>query len=308
MSESANVQSIQVLDELRTAVAYFRVDAEEILQAAAQEIHRTLKWLDERKRFWLSEVRNCDEAVKVAQRTLARCEASGTTDKETGRTIPPNCSDEQRRLLQARLKLRESEDQLRTVQSWINLIQTASDEYQTKARQMGTWLSSDSAKAAAHLSRSADKLRAYATVAIGLPEIGMANTTTLGDDNTDSHPNIQVTTLTHEHRGLTWFIKAVPHADGSRVDVYIGKDSDAYPHVHAFYPDKSGGDEFAVLSWSRKSHSNLGELPTGLSLYILDLLANLSEESSTAHSYESQGPITSPESHEGSLGGPERRG
>jgi len=77
MSPSANVQAIHSLEDLKGALGRFRGEARETLQAAEQEIRRTLDWLQERLNYWRSEVRRRQEKMWQAQEALARCRASG---------------------------------------------------------------------------------------------------------------------------------------------------------------------------------------------------------------------------------------
>lgn len=87
MSASANVQSIQALDDLRAALGRFQEQAQEALAASEQEIRRTLDWLNERRNHWQSEVRRRQAAVAQAQAALSRCQASGSHDKDGPTTL-----------------------------------------------------------------------------------------------------------------------------------------------------------------------------------------------------------------------------
>lgn len=312
MSESANVRAIEALDELRGALVQFRAEAEESLQAAAQEISRTFDWLAERKQHWQNEVRRREEWVREAQRELARCEASGYRDKD-GRYHQPDCSAQQFALLQARVRLREAEAELETVRGWINLLQQVVESYQQTARRLNACLADDVTKAMALLGSSADKLRTYASMSAQGSGLAMG---------TSGSPSSAVAA---DETSLTWSVKVVPR-EANGVDVYItpaGKDPDTYPHIHGFYPDKRAKGQVAVLSWSRNSHSTLSELAMisgGLPQYILGLLANLPDETTPSFDFpfpstpsesppqEPVGPATPVERREGSASGPERRG
>lgn len=315
MSESANVRAINSLDELRSALVQFRAGVQESLQSAAQEIGRTLEWLAERKQHWQNEARRREEAVQATRRDLARCEASGYRD-EDGRYHQPDCSSQQHALSQAQARQREAEAELETVRGWINLVQGAADAYQQKARQLNDYLANDVAKAAALLGSSADTLHTYATMATGM--LGLAVETGNSTSSTET---------TADNSSLTWSVKVVPR-EANGVDVYItpeGKDPDTYPHIHGFHPDKRAKGQVAVMSWSkdRDGHSTLSELAMvsgGLPQYILGLLANLPDQTTPSFDFpfpstppesplqEPHGPATPPESREGSVGGPERRG
>jgi hypothetical protein len=55
VSLSAQVRSIQALEDLKGALGRFGGEAQTSLQAAEQEIRRTLDWLQERLNYWRSE-------------------------------------------------------------------------------------------------------------------------------------------------------------------------------------------------------------------------------------------------------------
>jgi|GEM_PF-1002918 hypothetical protein len=160
---SANVQAIHALDEFRGALARFHSDAQNGLTTAAQEIQRTLDWLQERANYWRNEVVRRQAAVNQAEATLARCQASGYRDKD-GYYHAPDCSAYQAAVLQARVRLREAEAELRNVQQWTRLVQQAIAEYQREAQRLATTLGNDLPKARALLTNSSNILQSYATM------------------------------------------------------------------------------------------------------------------------------------------------
>ena len=188
MSESANVRAINSLDELRSALVTFRAEAQESLQAAAQEVARTLEWLAERRQHWQNEVRRREESLSAAKAALARCEASGYRDDD-GHYHQPDCSSQQMALVQARVRLREAEAELETVKGWTGLVQRAADDYQQKARQLDYFLTNDMSKATALLASSAETLQTYAVMGVGL--IGLAGLAVSFSTATDSQSNIE---------------------------------------------------------------------------------------------------------------------
>ena len=159
----ANVRAIHALDDFKAALARFGGEAQGALNAAAQEIQRTLDWLAERANHWRNEVRRREEVVRQAEAALARCQASGYRDPQ-GCYHAPDCSVYQNALLQARVRLREAEAELKNVQQWTQHIQQAIAEYQREAQRLATVLSADLPKASALLVNSANILRSYAAM------------------------------------------------------------------------------------------------------------------------------------------------
>ncbi|MFQ5856279.1 MAG: hypothetical protein ACE5LU_11610 [Anaerolineae bacterium] len=115
MSPSANVLTIHALEELKGALRRFGGEARDALWAAEREIRRTQEWLQERQVHWQREVRRRQEEVRQARAALERCQASARHDPKTGRSYVPDCSSYEHALLQARVRLREAEAELRNV-------------------------------------------------------------------------------------------------------------------------------------------------------------------------------------------------
>ncbi|MCX7840843.1 MAG: hypothetical protein N2559_15520 [Anaerolineae bacterium] len=176
-----NVQAIHALDDLRAALVRFASEAQSTLDAAQQEIQRTLDWLTERANYWRNEVTRREALVRQAEAALARCQASAYYDSRTGRSYVPDCSAYQTALLQARVRLREAEAELQNVQQWTRHIQQAIAEYQREAQRLTVFLSNDLPKATTLLTNSANILRSYVatsppSASIGIPSPLTAST------------------------------------------------------------------------------------------------------------------------------------
>jgi len=163
MSPSAQVQSIQALDDLKGALGRFAGESQEALQAAEQEIRRTLDWLQERLNHWQNEVRRRQEEVRRAEVALARCQASGYYDRE-GHYHAPDCSAYEHALRQAQIRLQEAESELRSVQQWMKVVGEAVAAYRTQAQRLGQLLATDLPKAEAFLQHKIADLHAYLVV------------------------------------------------------------------------------------------------------------------------------------------------
>lgn len=160
MSQSANVRSVQALGELKGALSCFQGEAQDALQAAEQEIQRTLDWLQERLNHWRNEVSRRQEEVARAGTALTRCQASGYTDRD-GRYHAPNCSAYEQALRRAQSRLREAEAELRNVQEWTRRVQQANGNYQRQAQRLATVLNGDLPRGTALLGRKIAILHSY---------------------------------------------------------------------------------------------------------------------------------------------------
>jgi len=165
MTPSAQVQSIQALDDLKGALGRFAGESQEALQAAEQEIRRTLDWLQERLNHWQNEVRRRQEEVRKAAAAQARCQASGYYDRD-GHYYAPDCSAYERALRQAQIRLQEAESELRNVQQWMKVVGEAVAAYRTQAQRLGQLLATDLPKAEAFLGRASATLQSYVTMTV----------------------------------------------------------------------------------------------------------------------------------------------
>ncbi len=176
MATSANVLSIQALQDLKAALARFGGEAQEALDAARPEIRRTLDWLSERLLHWQNEVRRRQQMLAQAQAALARCKASGVRDPKTGACHEPPCTGEWEAVRLAEVSLREAQAELGTVQHWKGALEQAAAAYEREAGRLMSLLSSDLPKANALLGRNIATLRSY--VLMSAPATGASFSTT----------------------------------------------------------------------------------------------------------------------------------
>ncbi len=173
MSLSANVLAIHALEELRGGLARFASEAQAALRTAEQEARRTLEWLQERQAHWQREVRRRQEEVRQARAALERCRASARRDPETGHTYVPDCSAYENALLQAQVRLREAEAELRNVREWSRLVQQAATDYQRQAQRLTAMLSNDVPKTTALLRQKITTLQSYVAMTAPAGQAGV---------------------------------------------------------------------------------------------------------------------------------------
>src|SRR3989442_38120 len=143
MSSTVNVHSVEVVDNLRGSYSRFQTEAQEILQAAEQEIRRTEEWLQARLAYWRVEEQRRQEELRLATAALARCEASGYRDPKTGAYYRPPCTAEQQVVQRARAQLQEAQQRLNDVQNGIRLVGQAVSPYRVQTQRTTRLLSSN---------------------------------------------------------------------------------------------------------------------------------------------------------------------
>nr|MBA2449882.1 hypothetical protein [Chloroflexota bacterium] len=147
MRSSANIRSVQALEDLKGALVRFGADAQMALSAAAMEIRRALEWLAERQSYWQGEVCRRDGIVAGARAALTACLASG--DREH----PPSRGAYQAALVQAQRRLGEAQAELRKLKQWSAAIHDALASYQREAQRLDALLGGDLPRASALLGR-----------------------------------------------------------------------------------------------------------------------------------------------------------
>lgn len=130
MSESAQVTSVESLQDFRIAVCRFREDGAEALAAVEMEIRRTFDWLQEQLDYWTRMVRQCEEEVVEAKAALSRKQMPNAL----GRI--PDCTEEKVRLRRAQARLEHAQEKVKIVRRWGPVWQHAVTEYQGAGRHL----------------------------------------------------------------------------------------------------------------------------------------------------------------------------
>jgi hypothetical protein len=192
MSDSANVQSLQALEDLKTTLTRFGAEAQSALAAAAREIQATRAWLEERGRYWQGEVRRRQEAVAKAQAAYDRCAAAAALD-QSGLAEAVFCARFADAVLDAKKRLREAEAEFETVKGWVKVVGQAMADYEREARRLAGLLGLEVPNATTLLKNSIDRLQAYVSTAppgalaagSALDQVGLAGMAVLGVGSLD---------------------------------------------------------------------------------------------------------------------------
>lgn len=166
MTPQANVGAIYALDELRAALIRFGTEAHDSVHAIMQDIHLTRNWLADRHAHWQHEVRAYQETLHQAQAALNYCQSQIYYDPQTGRSIRPDCSAFETRVIRARTTLTAAEAELENVRRWSQRVQQAVTDYERQAQHLKGRLTHDVPQAVALLSRSTTILQSYATMSL----------------------------------------------------------------------------------------------------------------------------------------------
>jgi len=167
MSKHVHITTLQVLDDLRNALVRFRAGVQEAHQEMEAAIRRVEHYLEQRERHWRREIERREKEYRLAQRAYEVCR-SRTYRDSAGRTCAPDCSQEEKAMLKARMELERAQANYREVQSWKKMVRRETESYRNQARRMSSLLESSVPQATAWLQAQAATLQSY----IGLSALG----------------------------------------------------------------------------------------------------------------------------------------
>jgi hypothetical protein len=158
MSDSARVLSVDVLDQMRLALAAFGAESVQALDLADSEIRRIETWLEQMMGHWQAEVRRGEEGVFLAKQELARRKMMESRDHHV------DCTDQERALQKAKARLRHAEDKVEVTRNWFRQLAHELEEYEGPARNLRSILEGDLPRASTLLENKAAALEAYLNV------------------------------------------------------------------------------------------------------------------------------------------------
>jgi hypothetical protein len=177
MAERAQVTSVEAIESFRANLILYRSKARPAVEEVSNEILRARAWLqNDRRRYWEHELRVRGRQLEEAQQELF----SAMLSKLQSVTV-----EHQRAVHQARHALDEAEDKLALLKKWDRELENRSAPLLKLVDQLLGFLTSDLAKAVAHLAQTVKTLDAYAGVVMpgpptGQPDGGAASGTDAG--------------------------------------------------------------------------------------------------------------------------------
>src|SRR5262245_16682114 len=112
MNPSADVNSIQALQDWFAALTTFRSDAIDVLDAIGTEIRRAFDFIEQHEKQWKAAVRECEEEVIQAKAELNRRKVPDFSGKM------PDTSIQEELLRKAKMKLKFAQDQVEVCRKW----------------------------------------------------------------------------------------------------------------------------------------------------------------------------------------------
>ncbi|HEX4145339.1 MAG TPA: hypothetical protein VHY91_17670 [Pirellulales bacterium] len=164
MSGGAHVDSFEVVRDFRAAVATFADEARDALAIYDLELRRTLDWLlTYQPQAWQQEVRNAEEAVRVAKIELGRCRSQKLPGGGE-----PSCMEEKKILERAKRRQQFAEEKLIVTRKWGQTFNRDATQYTSQASQLGDLFDSELPRALSLLDRVLLTLEAYVGLGSGM--------------------------------------------------------------------------------------------------------------------------------------------
>jgi GNAT superfamily N-acetyltransferase len=159
MSQQLRLQDPEALLRLQNAMGRFAEETQASLSALEHATARTLASVQERLRYWDSQVRQAQQALQIAQAALRQCEQSGGVRDSQGRTYAPDCSAQQRAVRLALAKLQECQAKQQKTRQCLALLEDAVRQYQRSARRLRALAGNHTERARLFLQRKAEEYR-----------------------------------------------------------------------------------------------------------------------------------------------------
>jgi chromosome segregation ATPase len=157
MSQSAQVQSLDVLKAMHAVLARYGPEALGALGAAEMEIRRAFDNLHNQLKHWQRQVEKRHEDVGRARADLAHARALHQGERH-------GYVEQEIALRKAQNRLREAEEKVVTVKRWLLHLPQAIHEYEGPARRLAGFLDANLKQALALLNNKIDILEAYMAV------------------------------------------------------------------------------------------------------------------------------------------------
>jgi chromosome segregation ATPase len=155
----ANVQSLDAITAVRSALVTFRDDLDQAISAIDLEMRKVLDWLEhDRPRYWRNQLRDSHDAVTQARQALHRCLMYPINDER------PSCYEERAELKKAEARLAYCDEKSERLRHWIREVRHEMSEYQGRISQLKDLVETDAPQAMLILDRLVTRLEEYQSI------------------------------------------------------------------------------------------------------------------------------------------------
>jgi hypothetical protein len=154
---AANIDSPEVIKELRKHYSTFDQVARNALMGCASDVRSTLEWLKtEQRSHWGFQLRKCEEALNVAQSEYSQAKwASGRGDLRT------SGAEELRALQRAKRRKEEVEQKIQVLNRWAALLDQQVHKLMGPVNALSILLDKNTPVTLARLDKMLENLQEY---------------------------------------------------------------------------------------------------------------------------------------------------
>jgi len=157
MADRAQVTSVEAIESFRASLIVYLSKARPTVEEVSNEVVRTRAWLQsDRRRYWEHEMRLRRRALEEAEQELFTAMLSQLSEAT---------AEQQRVVHQAKHAVNEADDKLHLLKKWDRELENRSEPLLKQVEQLQGFLTSDMARAVAHLAQVVKTLDAYAGAA-----------------------------------------------------------------------------------------------------------------------------------------------
>jgi hypothetical protein len=158
---SANVQSIDAIKDVRTALIKFLERSTSAMGDLRQKIDRTLAWLElDRPNYWRDQERKAYDQVASTRVALETCRLRTVAGRRS------DCIEEKKAFERAKLRMEYVREKQQAVRKWMVQAGREANEYRARTSTFQRTLENDVPLMIAQLGRMIDAIEAYSE---GLP-------------------------------------------------------------------------------------------------------------------------------------------
>jgi hypothetical protein len=160
MADTADVRSIEAIQEVRNAFCAFDEEVRNALMDVDFDIRRAREWLtNEQRLYWNAEIRRWEQNLAMAKGELMRKRLGRFLDRK------PDTSQEEKAVQFAERRLEECHQKREITRRWATEFLRHMQEYHSQVQPLLDWLDQDVVRAIARLDRMVAAIEAYTQVA-----------------------------------------------------------------------------------------------------------------------------------------------
>ncbi|MEK6247271.1 MAG: hypothetical protein N2C12_03770 [Planctomycetales bacterium] len=157
MSISANVNSLESIQDFKLALVKFAEIAKESIDSQKMELNRAAEWFGQQPVLWQQQTQQGWNTLSEARATLQRCQMNKVAGHQ------PTCQDEKKAVEKTKRFVQHAEDMVEASRLWAQKLQHEFHEYDGRLSRLDTNCRANIPHALATIDHLIASLEKYAT-------------------------------------------------------------------------------------------------------------------------------------------------